>query len=160
MGLLTQNDSKLYRGWFKEMAYLRGFRIKYQYVIEDKVSIHSEITPTRLSDPIDIDVIYEDNPKKNTLKNIGWVSENPNDKPYIMMFPYDTPNITTEARIQIPPTVENVEFSKCKEFRITSITTLMEYPDCYICTIVPVFQNEEVKDNYSDSNFNYISENK
>ena len=157
MGLLTQGDAKLYRNWFREMAKLRGFTVKYQYILESAETIHSEINPEVLSDPMDLDVIYEDNPTRNTLRNIGWVSETPDDKPYIMMFPMNTPNITVEARVTVPSTVELMKTSKnCKLFKITSIYTLFEYPDCYVCTIVPVFKNDAVKDNYTETNYNYI----
>ena len=62
MGLLTRDDAKLYRGFFKEMARLKGFTVKYQYILESTETIHSEINPEVLSDPIDIDIIYEENP--------------------------------------------------------------------------------------------------
>ena len=158
MGLLTNADATLYRGWFKEMAKLHGITVIYQYVIAQDSTIHGELNPTNLSDPINIDIIFDTNPKIKTLRNIGWVSETGEEKPYLMMFPFDTPHISTEARVFIPPDVQAVK--KLKEFKITSINTNMEYPDCYICTVVPVIQSEEIKDDYSDSNFNYFNFNK
>ena len=159
MGILTKGDSKLYRNWFIEMARLRGFTVKY-YAVKNGIdsTMYGELNPNDLESPIDLDVIYEENPKRNTLKNIGWVSENPDDKPYIMIFPYNTPNISIEARIKIPQDVENLAFDKFKEFKITSISTIIEYPDCYTCTIVPVFQSDRIKNDYSNNNFNYIKE--
>ena len=156
MGFLTKEDATLYRGWFKEMARLRGLPIKYRYVKEFNETIHAEIYPEDLSDPIDIDVIYEENPRVNTLKRIGWVSEDPNDKPYIMMFPFDTPHLTVEARIEIPPYKEIDNRSNI--FKVTAIHTLLEYPDCWICTIVPVISTDKPKVDYRDSNYNYIKD--
>lgn len=154
MGLLTNADATLYRGWFREMAKLLGISVQYRYVINQESTIHGEVNPTNLSDPITLDIIFDTNPKVKTLKNIGWVSETNEEKPYLMMFPFDTPNISNEARVYIPPDVQAVK--DIKEFKITSINTNMEYPDCYICTVVPVMQSEEIRDNYDDSNFNYL----
>ena len=154
MGLLTNADAKLYIGWFKEMASLRGISVQYRYVITQESTIHGEVNPTNLSDPITIDIIFETNPKIKTLKNIGWVSETNEEKPYIMMLPLDTPYISNEARIYIPPDVQAIK--DIKEFKITSINTNMEYPDCYICTVVPVMQSENIRDEYDNSNFNYL----
>lgn len=154
MGLLTNADATLYRGWFREMTKLLGISVQYRYVINQESTIHGEVNPTNLSDPITLDIIFDTNPKVKTLKNIGWVSETNEEKPYLMMFPFDTPNISNEARVYIPPDVQAVK--DIKEFKITSINTNMEYPDCYICTVVPVMQSEEIRDNYDDSNFNYL----
>lgn len=156
MGFLTREDSTIYRNWFKEMARLRGHRVEYRYVKEFNETIHSEVYPEHLSDPIYLDVIYEENPKVSTLRRIGWLSENPNDKPYIMLFPFDTPNLTVEARVVIPPFKEIN--SKPSEFKVTSISTIIEYPDCWTCTIVPVFRTDKPKTDYSNSNYNYIKD--
>ena len=154
MGLLTNNDATLYRDWFKEMAKLRGITVQYRYVIAQDTTIHGEVNPTNLTDPITLDIIFETNPRMKTLRNIGWVSETNEEKPYLMMFPFDTPHISNEARVYIPPDVQAVK--DIKEFKITSINMNMEYPDCYICTVVPVMQSEEIKDDYSKTNFNYF----
>lgn len=157
MGVLTkEDDATLFRSWFKEMAKLRGFSVKYRYV-KDGLSIttHGELNPNDLSDPIDIDIIYEQNPRMKTLRNIGWISESQDDKPYIMMLPFDTPHLSQEARVYIPANYELLT-NGFKEFKITSVNMNLEYPDCYICTVVPVFQNDIVKDDYTDDNYNYI----
>lgn len=160
MGLLVNDDAKIYGHFFKEMSKLRGFKVKYRYILKSSESIHSEIDPVKLSEPIDLNIIYETNPSRKFLRNLGWLSENPEDKPYIMMLPIDTPNLTVEARVYISPTADR-ELSKesiTREFKVTEITTQFEYPDCYICKVVPVFKNEPIKANYEDTNFNYIKE--
>lgn len=168
MGLLTKNDSTLYRGWFKEMARLRGIEVKYQYAIETTETIHSEFD-SNLSDPIDMDIIFDTNPRANTLKRIGWISENPDDKPYIAYLPYDTPSLTAESIITIPPqvdiTTDNDRVSKTervvmksKRFKVTTINELIEFPDCWICTLAPVFETSKVNNDYSGTNFNFIKD--
>ena len=160
MGKLVNDDAKIYSHFFKEMAQLRGFTVKYRYILDSTESIHSEIDPNKLSDPIDLCIIYETNPRRKFLRNLGWLSEDPNDKPYIMMLPMDTPNLTVEARIYISPTAdrEKSKQSITREFKVTEISTQSEYPDCYVCKVVPVFKNEPIKANYKDTNYNYINE--
>lgn len=155
MGLLTKNDSTLYRNWFKEMCRLRGISVGYQYATDTIKTIHSEFQST-YSDTISIDIIFDANPKVNTLKKLGWVSENSDDKPYIAYLPYDTVNLNTESIIVIPPSVENN--TRSRKFKVTSITELIEYPDCWICTLAPVFDTETLNNDYSESNFNFIEE--
>lgn len=156
MGLLTQQDATLYRGWFKEMARLRGIPIIYRYVIEMDDTIHGELHPHKLSDPIHLDVIFEENPKVKTLRRIGWVSESPDDKPYIMMFPFDTPNLTMEARVEIP--MIDAIHNRPRMFKVTSINQLIEFPDCLVTTVVPVVDTKPSKPDYHESNNNYITD--
>ena len=107
-----------------------------------------------------MDIIFQENPKINTLKRIGWVSENPDDKPYIAMLPFNAPHLDTDSIIDIPPI--DVVNNTPRRFRINRITSLMEYPDCWVCIVAPVFNNDEVKDdtsknyNYMDTNYSYI----
>lgn len=151
MGLLTREDSTLYRGFFKEMARLRGIPVKYYYPARDEMTIHSEILP-EYSSPIEMDIIFETNPKVKTLKAIRWVSENPDDKPYIAMIPFDAPNLQTKCIIEIPP-IGSVDSPR--RFEITTINTLIEFPDCWTCTLAPLFDNDKVKNDYGQTNYNY-----
>lgn len=151
MGLLVGEDAKLYRGWFKEMSRLLGIPVWYQYPIDKETTVHTEIK-SYFSEPVKIDVIFNENPDINTLKAMNWVSENPDDKPYIAIFPWDTPNIMTKARVEIC-TIDSVGTGKV--FEITSIKTLLQYPESYTCTLVPVFNSVITNDNYSDGNYNY-----
>ena len=45
MGLLTQEDSALFRQFFIEMAKLRGLSVDYIYPVDENVSIHGQIFP-------------------------------------------------------------------------------------------------------------------
>lgn len=152
MGLLTQQDAQMFQTWFKEMAHLRGIAVKYIYPVIEDVTIHSEIQ-NQFSSEIDMDVIFEENPKVNTLKRIGWVSENSDDKPYIARLPFDAPNLQTKCRIMIPPIGQAIPG---RWFEITSIHSDLEYPDCYICVLAPVFETEAPRTDHSQTNYNYI----
>jgi len=152
MGLLTKNDATIYRRFFKEMARLRGQTVLYQYLIKNYETIHGEVIPVKLSDPIAIDVIFNENPSIKTLKRLGWLSIDPDDKPYIMQMPYDTPNLTVDAEVSIQP-VDSI--GKPTRFRITEIRTLLEFPDCYTCRVAPVPESDDPKNVY-DTGYNYV----
>lgn len=152
MGYLTREDSTLFRGFFKEMAHLRGIPVKYRYPVSPKTTIYSESRPY-LSDYIDMDIIFNENPSMNTLKSLRWVSENPDDKPIVAQLPYDAPGISVDCIITIPP-IDSV--GRARDFKITSITTLLEFPDCWTCTLAPVFDTDFVDRDYDQSNYNFI----
>lgn len=152
MGLLTGEDSKLFRQFFKEMAYLRGISVDYIYPVDEDVSIHGQIFP-EFSSIFKLDIIFESTPKVKTLKNYGWVSENPEDKPYIAYLPYDTPHIQTKSRLKLFPIGSEKDG---KWFEITDMHESFEFPDAYICKLAPVYVNEKEKLDYEQTNNNYI----
>lgn len=153
MGLLTNTkDLELFRNWFKENCLLRGISVKYRYPVTEEISIHSEVD-AQFSEEIDLNIVFEQNPNIKTLKRIGWISENPNDKPYIAMLPLDTPYLQMHSRIMIPPVGQAIPG---RWFEVTAISCILEYPDCYICTLAPVFDTKPKRDDYSETNYNYI----
>lgn len=156
MGFLTRDDSTLYRGWFKEMAKLRGIPIKYSYVENMDATIYAQFIP-KYSEPMDMDIIFEENPKTATLKAINWTHNFGDDKPYIAYLPYDAPYLSIKAKICIPP-IDSLK-DKAKEFEITTINTLLEYPDAWVCTLAPIHQTRTPKPDYTQSNFNYADPN-
>lgn len=152
MGLLTGEDSKLFRQFFKEVAKLRGISVNYVYPVDEETSIHGQIFP-EFSSIYELDIIFESTPKIKTLKNYGWVSEDSSDKPYIAFLPYDTPHIQTKARLKLFPIGSE---KNGKWFEITDINESIEFPDAYICRLAPVYVNEKEKLDYEQTNHNYI----
>lgn len=155
MGYLTERDVTLYRSWFKECCRLRGIPVLYRYPVKVDPTIHSEMI-SELSEEIPMDIIFETNPKTSTLKQIHWVSELPNDKPYIAILPFDAPNLCTECVIRIRP-IDSLN-DQYRDFKITSINTLLEFPESWTCTLAPIFETKDgtPKNDYSNSNYNYI----
>lgn len=153
MGFLTQEDSTLYRGWFKEMAKLRGFSVGYQYPLDTDKTIHSEPN-IRLSNPIRMDIIFNENPRVGTLRKLGWVTEINEQKPVIAQLPFDAPHLARYARIIIPPFVEIN--SRSRVFQVTKMNTLLEFPDCWTVALVPVFDSYKEDNEYAETNINYM----
>jgi hypothetical protein len=115
---------------------------------------------TELSEPIEMDIIFQENPRTATLKEIHWVSEFPNDKPYIAILPFDAPNLCTECVISVKPVDSLGEIHR--DFKITSINTILEFPESWTCTLAPIFSVKEgtPKNDYQSTNINYIDESK
>lgn len=152
MGLLTGDDSMILRDMFKECCKLRGFTVDYLFPVSEDVSIYGQIFPD-FSSIIELDIMFETNPKIKTLKNYGWVSEDKNEKPYIAYLPYDTKNLQTKARIRINPIGGN---KAGRWFEITDITEAIEYPMAYACKLAPLFINDKPKLDYDSTNYNYL----
>jgi len=150
MGLLTRNDATIWKGFFKECAKLRGIPALYRYVLSYTVSTHSEFN-YQLSEPQEMDIIFNENPSVATLRKIGWMSENSDDKPYIAQLPFDAKDIQIGCTISI----KDFDLDSTRDFKITSIKMILEFPDCWTCTLAPIFFTDEAKDNYTDSNYNY-----
>ena len=71
MGLLTKKDSTIFRSFFKEMAKLRGIHVYYQYPIDMQFTIYAEENPKGFSEKIEMDIIFNENPKTTTLRKYG-----------------------------------------------------------------------------------------
>ena len=122
MGLLTKEDSEIFRGCFKEMAKLRGIHELYKYPIDKSRTIHSELVVAKYSDTIETDVIFDTSPKLATLRRLGWVSETQDDKPYIIQVAYDLPELQYGCIITLPAPAG----MSGKDFRVTDIQFIDE----------------------------------
>ena len=68
MGILTKQDTTIFRKWFKEMAMLRGISVIYKYPIDMTFSLYAEEDPRGFSEDIPMNIIFEENPKMSTLR--------------------------------------------------------------------------------------------
>lgn len=154
MGLLNRQDATIYRRYFSEMCKLIGQSVGYQYVVKRNMTIHSEDN-SELSMPMRLDIIFDENPTVDTLNKLGWVSEINGQKPIIVNLPYNTPKLTVNARL----TVESVDgVGRPRVFRITKITSDLEFPDAYTCAMVPVYDQYTQKNQYTLVNTEKISQ--
>lgn len=153
-GLLNRQDSTIFRQYFREMCMLIGISVGYQYVVKQEMTIHSEDN-SELSMPIRLDILFDENPSTNTLNKIGWVSETGDMKPIIANLPYNTPNLTVNARL----TIESSDgVARPRVFRITKIMADLEFPDAYTCALVPVFDQIPQRNQYTLVNNEKISQ--
>lgn len=164
MGLLTKDDSTLYRGFFNEVAHLLGVTAQYYYIKDRSFTINAEMVPEAYSEPIELDIIYEEHPKVSTLRRLGWVSELPDDKPIVARLPYRTPNLEKGCRLDLPH-IDNLAKYGTNSFKVTDLASIDEYPDCWVVKLAPIFEtsNDHInpdsssQNDYSDRNYNYLS---
>ena len=152
MGILTQPDTTMFRTYFKEMARLLGIQVLYQYPIDMKFSMYAEEDPKGFSEEIKMDIIFDENPKITTLRKYGWVSELPDDKPYLAQLPFDAKNLCKGCRIHILPPLP---LADRRTFVITDIQANLQFPDNWMCKVAPVFfdkTKQEKLDEYKDKN--------
>lgn len=145
MGLLVRDDSRLYRRYFNEMCRLIGITVLYQYVVKKEMTIHSEDNSI-LSMPIQLDILFDDNPTIDTLNKLGWITEIGEQKPIVVNVPYNTPNLTVNARITVE-TTDGVK--RPRIFQITKIQSDLEYPDAFTCAAVPVYDQYSQRNQYT-----------
>ena len=155
MGELFKKDAEIYRKFFKEQAKLLGIKVKYRYPIDLKYSLHGQYDPLGYSEPIELDVIFDQSPKLKTLRKLGWVSEDPNDKPYIIQVPYDTPNLQRDCLFELPSpdplTGKDV-------FRVTEINVDQILPDSWYCKLAPKFEKKDslTENDYKDKSYSFL----
>lgn len=154
MGLLNRQDSTIFRKYFNEMVKLIGQSVGYQYIVERDMTIHSEDN-SKLSVPIRLDVLFDENPTVDTLNTLGWTSELNTQQPIVVNMPYNTPKLTVNARL-IVESVDGVK--RPRVFKITKIVSDLEFPDAYTCAIVPVFDQYKQKNQYTLVNNEKISQ--
>lgn len=149
MGQLLKQDAELYRRFFKEQAKLLGIHVLYQYPVDMDFTLHGQENPKGYSDPIEMNIIFDQSPKLKTLRKLGWVSEDPDDKPYIVQLPFDAPNLQKGCLITLPAPLP---IATSKVFKITEITFDQVLPDSWYCKLAPKFEDMNVltKDDYKD----------
>lgn len=134
MGSLFRKDAELFRRFFKEQARLLGIHVQYHYPVEMDFTVHGQERPIGYSDPIEMDIIFDQSPRMKTLRKLGWVSEDPADKPYIVQLPYDAPNLQKGCLIVIP---SPRPLEPSREFKVTEITADQVLPDSWYCKVAP-----------------------
>lgn len=155
MGQLVRKDAELFRKFFKEQAKLLGIHVLYQYPVDMEFNIYGQENPRGYSDPIEMDVIFDQSPKLRTVQKLGWVSEDPSDKPYIVQVPFDTPNLKKGCLITLPAPLP---ISTSRIFKITDITFDQVLPDSWYCKVAPKFEemNALTPQDYTDKSFSFL----
>lgn len=150
-GNLVGKDAKLKRNEWKEMAKLYGMPgVTYQHFVPGtkSFSIHGEVQG-EYANPISIPMIWIDVPDQETATTYGWISELPDDKPYLVQLPYDTPNLEGGCRLWIPFVGDSMvddETGDPKPFRITRTYVSSRFPNCRMCQLAPEFISKIITD--------------
>lgn len=149
MGELFKSDATLYRKFFKEQAKLLGIHVQYLYPVDMDFTLHGQENPKGYSEPVEMDIIFDHSPRLKTLKKLGWVSEDKEDKPYLIQVPYDAPNLQKGCLIVLPTPLP---LSPSRVFKVTDITVDQVLPDSWYCKVAPKIDVKDVltPDDYND----------
>lgn len=156
-GLLLHNSIKLHRQWFHEMTKLIGI---YVYYFPPKPESKHYTTYAELiadyNNPMKIGVIFDEHPKQQTLKKIGWLSELQQDASLIHV-PYDLPGLEQGAMFLIPSGIDN---ATGRLFRTVRLANEVVYPASITCELVPEYENTftpETNFDYERTSFNLLN---
>lgn len=158
-GLLLNQNIKLHRQYFKEMAKLIGICCIYKAPRPEfkTFDTHGDLD-TAYYEPILVNCIFNDHPDQKTLKKQGWVSELQENSSMIHV-PYDLPHLEVGALFIIPSGLDNAEG---RVFRVIAMQNIMIYPASIACELAPEYestaQRNEVED-FSKENFTVLVDN-
>lgn len=156
-GILINQDTKLHRQYFKEMCKLIGVNVIFRAPKPGKYyTTYTEIK-ANYENPEVVSCIFEEYPKQQTLKKLGWVAEL-DENASIIHVPYDLKGLQQGALFIIPSGLDNAEG---RLFRVVKLTNSMIYPSSIACQIVPEYENtlnETVINNFEHTGFNLLNE--
>jgi len=155
MGQLFKQDATIYRKFFKEQAKLLGIPVQYRYPIDMEFTTHGQEDPKGYSEPIKMDIIFNASPKLSTLRKLGWVSEDKNDKPYLIQTAYDTPNLQ-KGSLFILPAPEPL--SESRVFKVVDIQVDQILPDSWYCKVAPKLEKAFAltDEDYKDQSYSFL----
>lgn len=152
--LLHEQDIKLHRKWFEDMAKMLGIKCIYRAPRPDKhYTTYAEIE-SNYYQPVGCFCIFEEHPTQQTLKKLGWVSELQENASLISV-PYDLEGIQQGALFIVPSALDK---SKGRLFRVSKLSTIMIYPASITCEIVPEYMDtyEPALNDFKDQSFNIM----
>ena len=157
-GLLINQDIKLYRSYFRQMAQLHGIKTIYQAPRPSKdFDLHGELD-SKYYEPISVMCIFQEHPDQKTLKKMGWVAELQESSSMIHV-PYDLPHLEVGALFTLPAAIEG---APGRVFRVISMQTTMIYPASITCEIAPEYKtavDATSTKSFTRSDFNVLVDN-
>lgn len=158
-GLLLKKNYgiELQRKYFKQMLQLRGINILHREPKESSINytINGELD-TFYNAPIQTTCIFEEHPKQQTMKKLGWLAEF-NGSTSLIQVPYDL-NVQVGSLFIIPSGLDNAEPRTFKVLRMTSIAVFPAYITCEVGPLWNSNISNNMKNDFVNSNFNYINE--
>lgn len=150
-------DIKLMRARYDEALELQGIPCKYQFPNLPDSNAQGESVVDSYSEPMDIHVFFEGNPKVRTFKRLGWVVEDSQDLPFLLHCSFNLPHVQRDSIFRIAGQYAEIPD---RTFRVTEVTYDLQAPDHLICQVIPVFDDnivgrtqKEVRQRFDSSSF-------
>lgn len=134
-------DIQLMRLRYDEALKLQGIPCMYQYPNLPDTNAQGESVIDSYSEPIPINIFFEDSPKVSTFKRYGWVVENNKDLPFLIHCSFTLPHLQRDSIFRIAGQYAEIPE---RAFRATEISYNLQAPDHLVCQIVPVYDNNIV----------------
>ena len=135
--LLNQDDMRLHRMYFDEMAHMIGIRTIYRAPRPDLHWDGYGELDGAFFPPQEVYCIFDEHPSQRTTKKLGWVAELQEGNSIIHV-PYDLPGLQIGALFIIP---SGLDHAKGRVFKVTMMNTVSITPASIACEIAPVYEN-------------------
>lgn len=136
-GFLLTPSIKLHRNYFREMCKMLGIRVLYRSPLPNKhYTTYAEIDSS-YNPPILVGCIFDDHPKQQTLKKLGWVSELQENSSLIHV-DYDLPGLQQGCLFIVP---SGLDGGRGRLFRVVKLVNDIVYPASVTCEIVPEYED-------------------
>lgn len=149
-------DIKLMRDRYDEALRMQGIPCQYQFPNLPSSNVQGEPEIDSYSEPMDIHIFFEGNPKITTFKRLGMVVENNQELPFLVHCSFNLPHVQKDSIFRIAGQYTDIP---PRIFRVTEVTYYMQAPDHLICPVVPVYEDRivgrtelETKQTFSSSN--------
>lgn len=154
--LISGNNLKLHRQYFKQTVKLIGINAIYRAPKEGKVWDGYGELDTAFYPPEPVGCLFTEHPNQKTLKKAGWVAELQYGSSIIEV-PYDLKGLQIGALFIIPSALDN---AKGRVFKVIGMETIAVYPATVLCEIAPVYQDtfERSKLTISDTDMGILAD--
>ena len=156
MNNLIGSDIQLMRDRYDEALHLQGLPCKYQFPNIAESNTQGEPLIDSYSEPEDIWIFLDENPKVSTFKRFGWVVENNENLPFLVHCSWNLPNVQKDSIFRICGQYANIPD---RIFRTTEVRYDLQCPDHLVCAIVPCYEDQivgrtpiEIKNTFNKSN--------
>lgn len=155
--LLSEQNIKLSRSFFKEFLRLHGINVTYRAPIptSKEYNMYGELD-TNYKQPIRVSCIYDEHPTQKTMRKIGWNAELA-DTSVLIHVPYDM-DVETGGLFVIPSGLDN---SVGRVFKVLRMSNIAIYPANIICELGPMLTNNQEKapiEDFKRNNFNLLDD--
>lgn len=143
MNNLIGQDIEIFRKRYDEALEMQGVPCIYQYPINTKLNDQSELVADGLSDPQNIHIFFDGNPKAKTYKRYGWVVENDKDLPFLIHCSFNLENLQSGSIFTM-----SGMYTKMPDrvFRVIELSCDLQAPDHMVAQVVPVYGDKVVGD--------------
>lgn len=155
--LLSEQNIKLSRSFFKEFLRLHGLNITYRSPIETskQYNTYGELD-TNYNQPVSVRCIYDEHPTQKTMRKIGWNTELA-DNSVVIHVPYDI-EVQTGGLFVIP---SGLDKSEGRVFKVLRMSNIAIYPASIACELGPMLVNTTERstiENFTKNNFNLLDD--